>query len=320
MSFIPEHETLLVYDSKGRAVCPHRLRRCDICCVDYTSIPGIPLDKRRRNKEDDERVFIRVGETARFIPQSDAQITHFSLRPAGQILQPSCMQENPFSPTTPDQLASHYCRNCELTWLEGQEGSEAARSHPSHHTFYHEYQGTSRSLLVYIDGACHDNGSPLAKGAIGVYFGPQSDHNISRLLDNNSITSQSVEAEAAIATMHYVRTVIVPKRKTFFQSVAQRTSLNAIRVAIRFRLIIATDSSYLVECICKHSKQWEYSEPEQVYRNQHGRVIANSQAFHRIFDERDKLSMVGIQVEWYHVPRRFNVQADGLANLALSQS
>ncbi|RVD89473.1 uncharacterized protein DFL_000480 [Arthrobotrys flagrans] len=306
MSLIPEHEELLVYDAKGRAVCPHRLRICHICCVDYTYISS----DEEMDEEDEERVFILVGETARFTPQSDQQLLAPSLRMETSY-------DNPPKPTAPDQLATHYCGDCQLAWLEGQEGPEAAGSHPSHHTFFHQYTGTSRSLMVYIDGACPGNGSNPAKAAIGVYFGPRSGHNFSRLLNSQKPTNQSAETEAAVAAMHYIRTVIVPRRKTLVQSVSRGNSKDAIKVAVRFRLILATDSSYLVECICKHMKQWKYDETQQVYRNRRGQVIENSDGFRRIFDERDKLSMVGVQVVWYHVPRRFNANADRLANSAL---
>lgn len=87
--------------------------------------------------------------------------------------------------------------------------------------------------------------------------------------------------------------------------------------ARRFRLILATDSSYLAECVCHHMKEWTFDEPSGPYRNRKNHVIANSDAFRELVEEVQLLSTVGVQVMWYQVPRKFNAEADALANAAL---
>jgi ribonuclease HI len=42
------------------------------------------------------------------------------------------------------------------------------------------------SMVVYIDGACRNNGSPTARASYGVYFGPDSPHNCYGLLPDSS--------------------------------------------------------------------------------------------------------------------------------------
>ncbi|EPS45060.1 hypothetical protein H072_1003 [Dactylellina haptotyla CBS 200.50] len=310
MSAILEHDELIAYSS-GRAVCAsHGLRICGKCCVDFSFLPS---DEEEPDDGDDERVFVLGGAAARFMPQWDDEV----LGPANTF-RIEKDYNNPPKPTAPDQLQSHYCTECELTWLVGKEGLEAATGHPSHHTLYHEYQGTSRSLLVYIDGACPRNGLNATKSAIGVHFGPQSSHNHSQMLNDPDPTSQKAEITAAIEAMRYVRTVVVPRRKSLVQAASRGNSSHAIQKANKFRLILSTDSSYLVDCTCNHMNKWVFDKVGQVWKNGQGKVIQNGEGFRKIREEVESLSMVGIQVAWYQIPRRFNADADRLANQALN--
>ncbi|KAJ0127736.1 G1/S-specific cyclin CCN1 [Fusarium oxysporum f. sp. albedinis] len=102
--------------------------------------------------------------------------------------------------------------------------------------------------------------------------------------------------------MRQVRSVVVPERRILLKGSSPRTTPDTLRDARRFRLVLATDSSYLVDCI---------------YCNRGGDVIKNSEGFRILNEETELLSVVGVQVQWYHVPRDFNGEADALANAAL---
>ncbi|RKK10407.1 hypothetical protein BFJ66_g17584 [Fusarium oxysporum f. sp. cepae] len=185
----------------------------------------------------EDQVFVLAGSTARFIPQRDEEI----LGPANT--------RNTL--TNPD-------------WLVGEKGPDAAASHLSHHTLVHNYSGARRSLVVFIDGACPANGPAALQASVGVYFGPESPKNISRLIDTSRPTNQLAEITAAVEAMRQVRSVVVPERRILLKGSSPRTTPDTLRDARRFRLVLATDSSYLVDCMCKYMPQWTFDNLNRV--------------------------------------------------------
>ncbi|EGU87530.1 hypothetical protein FOXB_01953 [Fusarium oxysporum f. sp. conglutinans Fo5176] len=203
----------------------------------------------------EDQVFVLVGSTALFIPQRDEEI----LGPANTrntLTNPEC---------TPGRISLTYCGVCGVSWLVGEKGPDAAASHLSHHTLVHNYSGARRSLVVFIDGACPENGPAALQASVGVYFGPESPKNISRLIDTSRPTNQLAEITAAVEDM----------------------------------------------------RQWTFDNLNRVYCNRRGDVIKNIEGFRILNEETELLSVFGVQVQWYHVPRDFNGEADALANAAL---
>lgn len=255
----------------------------------------------------ENQVFVLDGSTARFIPQSDEQVVGPS-NSRNTLIGSEC---------TPGPISLIYCSICGVSWLVGEKGPDAAASHPSHHTLVHIYAGTRRSIVVFIDGACPANGPAALQASVGVYFGPESPKNISRSINMSRPTNQLAEITAAVEAMRQVRSVVVPERHTLLNASSPGTIPGTRGDAGRFRLVLATDSSYLVECMCKHMPKWTFDNPNRVYTNRKGEVIKNSEGFRRLYEETELLSRVGVQVQWYHVQRGFNCEADALANAAL---
>jgi ribonuclease HI len=307
MSGIPVKKPMIAYDARRFPVCfDHRLPLCVICCVDYRG-----LGQREEDEQDSERVFILGTGVNRFVPQWDEQL----LGPAN-TREIEKNYDNPPKALTPDQLSLHYCGECQLTWLKGNEGVEAVQSHPSHHTYQHIYAGTSRSLIVFTDGACPSNGTTLAtKASVGVYFGSESRFNISgRIETGGKLTNQAAEIAAAADALRQVRLAVEPARGSLLKSSTPQLSDDHYRDIKGFRLIVATDSSYIVECMTKHIQKW--SIENGIYRTEQGNVVENSDGFTKLTYLVQDLSMAGIQVAWYYVPREFNEGANGLAQLA----
>lgn len=293
----------MTYLPDGQAVCAaHYLVVCGKCCVDFTG-PMFQQDSEEENNDD--RVFVLGEGVNRFMPQWDEQM----LGPANTFR----IKQDYDTPPPPEQLqvsALLACSQCELTWLVGKAGQSAGASHPSHYTLHHEYAGTRRSLIVRTDGACMNNGQPHAKAGVGVYFAPNSKYNISSPLKNSSApTNQKAELHALLRAMQVVRKDIVPTRSIL---------VNRNSDMKHFRLVLVTDSSYAVECMCKHWKSWKVDDRQKVLKNQKGEDIANSEVFLAIKVEVEELSRVGVQVVYYHVRRKFNREADALAKAGAS--
>ncbi|ERF71963.1 hypothetical protein EPUS_06522 [Endocarpon pusillum Z07020] len=257
-------------------------------------------------EDNDDRVFVLGEGVNRFMPQWDEQI----LGPANKFR----IKTDYNMPPKPEELqvaALLACSQCELTWLVGKAGQSAGAGHPSHHTLYHEYAGTSRSLVVRTDGACINNGQPRAEAGVGVYFAPNSRYNVSSPLEDSCApTNQRAELHALLRAMLVVRKDIVPTRSIL---------VNRNRDKKHFRLVLVTDSSYAVECMCKHWKGWKVVDGRKVLKNQKGKHIANSDVLLAIQDEVEELSRVGVQVAYYHVRREFNREADALAKAGVSR-
>ncbi|RDW87524.1 hypothetical protein BP5796_03218 [Coleophoma crateriformis] len=317
MSLQPPPEQLVAYLPNGKEVCfDHHRRRCDICCLDFAY--GQSDDEERdvaswcEDDSDEEdhpdRVFVLSGATARFMPQWDEQV----LGPSNTLLVEKDY-ENPPKPLPPSDVSTCYCATCQLTWLVGEIGEAAARSHPSHHSYSHVYAGTSRSLLVFTDGACPGNGTPDARGGLGIFFGPDSTFNLAeRLRDPGIQTSQKAELAAVTRALEIIRSDILPRRRIMVTGAEGGCSQDAVSDAMNLRAVVATDSSYVVEGMCRHFLNWKENE-EGVLVNKAGKVVENSKAFLRLKYEVEKLSMVGVQVAYYLMPRTDNNDADALA-------
>ena len=330
MSLPPPPRELSRELPNGDLVCyNHYLPVCHRCCVDFTFMQEErdSLESSQEGSEDEEednqplssdaansdRVFVLVGGVARFIPQWDQQL----LGPANTFrIQQD--YDHPPTPSAATTLNLHHCRDCQLTWLIGENGPVAAASHPSHHTYLHIYAGTSRSILVFVDGACSSNGSVNARAGVGIYFQDGSKFNISEAFTLQGVaTNQRAELHAVARALEVVRTQVMPERRTHVSNAEGGHQPAAVRDTKRLRLIVTTDSSYVVEGMCAHFQQWTVDKTNGTIKNKRGKVVKNSEGFLRIKSEVEALSIVGVQVVYYHVCREENAAADGLARAAI---
>ncbi|KAI1273595.1 ribonuclease H-like domain-containing protein [Xylaria sp. FL0933] len=308
MPMVPIYKPRLTYDYHGAIVCfNHCLRVCGTCGVDYRG-----TGHHSRDENDDRVPVLGPGQNL-FIPQWDEQVI-------GRAHASSMEKDynDPPNGLTPDHLRFHYCDRCQLTWLDSDAAAWPVQTHPNHCT--HHRINTPCSLVVFTDGACPFNGQANALNAsIGVHFGYRSEYNISQRLNSDCTpTNQVAEIEAAVAALRQVRQTIEPSRRYMvWQSYPHVNEVHR-RDIRRFRLIVATDSSYVVQCITKHIKNWTMMNG--VYMNEQRKPVKNSDGFANLVHEVQELSKVGVQVVWYYVPREYNREADDLAKSALRSS
>jgi ribonuclease HI len=158
----------------------------------------------------------------------------------------------------------------------------------------------SRTVVVSIDGACRGNGTPSARAAWGVYFGPQSMLNASDALDATlPQTSTRAEIEALSQALDIIR-----------YNVSDDHSL--VHYHIR------TDSSYLV----KTFSSWIHNWIENGGMNSQGRRVAHFEVLEEIQELLDDMTDGddgGMTFKFWLVPRDDNKEADALANQALDE-
>ncbi|OTA54797.1 ribonuclease H-like protein [Hypoxylon sp. EC38] len=152
------------------------------------------------------------------------------------------------------------------------------------------------TVVVSIDGACRGNGTPSARAAWGVYFGP---YNASGVLESTlPQTSTRAEIEALSQALHIIR-----------RDLAEDLTMQQFR--------IRTDSDFLVKAVSEWIEGWIARER----RNARGRPIEHYQVLKNIHERIDDMTYGddgGMDFKFWHVPRERNQEADALANQALS--
>lgn len=234
-------------------------------------------------------------ERFRFRPQLDEEVR-------GDL-------NSPPNPEVYDVPPYHYCEACETTWLVGLDGPESARQHPSHNTRFHRHSGQSRrSMLVHMVGACSYDGDACGKPSCGIFFGPNSSYNISRFLKIPNPTKKAAEILAATAAVRYVRKMFRPKRETIIRSEGGihlecrwqdgwvTSPLEFYRNNWTFRLIVVTDSKYLVNSLCNDKGIWQLNPNIVHYRNAMGAPPAGDALFVDLLEEIDLLARDGVEV------------------------
>lgn len=148
-------------------------------------------------------------------------------------------------------------------------------------------------IIVAIDGACRGNGTVNARSSIGVYFAKFSQHNVSRLLDNDPTpTNQRAELAACISALRKVSKIKDSMEETLAE------------------VVIKADSEYVVKAMTVWILKWRTND----YRTTKGQTVLNVELFKEIDQKVFKLNDMGIKVLFWHVLRARNKEADELAN------
>ena len=162
---------------------------------------------------------------------------------------------------------------------------------------FHEYDEESikQIPIVHTDGGCITlKDKSIRVGAVGVYWGPSSTYNVSKLAEYKPFTNQRAELEAILVAVH--------------QAIDRKLT----------RLILLSDSSYAINCIRQASTQWNLSilndESGYVLSDSKGQSPKNADLFTHILVA-TKLHPE-LVIYWEHIRRCYNQEADSLVNLA----
>ncbi|VDI55534.1 ribonuclease HI [Mytilus galloprovincialis] len=145
-------------------------------------------------------------------------------------------------------------------------------------------------MEVYIDGACKNNGKPLAKASYGIFWEPNNIKNINGPVpESYKQTNNTGELYAAVKCL---------------QQIHENQLSN---------IIIKTDSEYLVRGITNDIVYWKSNNWKL---KSSGNDVKNKE----LWSEIDNL-LSNIKVTWAHVARDSEIgqiEADKLAKLALN--
>lgn len=152
-------------------------------------------------------------------------------------------------------------------------------------------------IVIAVDGACKGNGSTQARTAAGVFVGTGSRYNQSTILTEPKATNQVAELTAGILGL----------------SQAMEIQAHRPEGGPLHQVVIKSDSKYLVQGMTEWVFKWEGNG----YRTSKGTAVTNSALFMELEMLIGKLNELGVEVLFWHVDRRYNKQADELANRAL---
>jgi len=145
------------------------------------------------------------------------------------------------------------------------------------------------AILIFTDGAAINNGRPDARAGCGVVVDSLSPNGVSFRMDPkyHPATSNRAEMLAVIVAL----TMRVWKGEGFG------------------RIVIATDSEYVVRGIC----EWVFVWKHRNWTTRQGKPVSNKDLWERLIKEVERWEREGIRVLFYLVERRFNTRADQCA-------
>ena len=115
-----------------------------------------------------------------------------------------------------------------------------------------------KSITVFTDGACTNNGYHNAKAGIGVHFPNGELRDLSRVIKKNP-TNQRAELYAILVALYYID---------------KKIGLKKVKV------IIKTDSEYSINCLTKWSAAWK----KNGWVKKDGEKVKNKEILTRIDD------------------------------------
>lgn len=236
-------------------------------------------------------------DSERFLPQMDFQVVGpawTQLREEANLtigkLPPALSPADPL-------MAAYYCDACQVTWLRGVNGDN--NKHPSHNAVERDTAGYGRPLrsLVVCLGASVNEDEDQAK--YSVFFGAASKHNIVEDLPDAGPEASEADAHTAagLRALEIVKDAVLPEFQQLLLREGIRGELDDPEVY--FRVLLATDSEFLVDNICD-----TFSDTTKLS--------------HETLDKYDEvygdLEEAGVDLQWYLIPAENNTEANALAD------
>lgn len=218
-----------------------------------------------------DQVALLSGMRSRFVPQWDVDVMGRSNIVGVIKVDP---ERPPKHLMPPEEINFSCCFfGCSgLTWLKPYGSSLTSGPHvphcPSHHSSFDSKLGTKRSLFVRIDGALETatETGRRPRGGLGVYFGFLSKYNASEMIDVDNMNQNTPVLAAAYRALQIVREKVMADRRRKVFGASTRNTIHSVKTATHLRLLLATDSKYVVDVFTiLIEKNWHIKEREVVH-------------------------------------------------------
>jgi ribonuclease HI len=152
-----------------------------------------------------------------------------------------------------------------------------------------------RTLEVWTDGACPNNGTSKALAGVGVYFGPGDSRNMSKSFLLEPITNQRAELCGLLLALRHAWT-----NRRLYE-----------------RVVLTTDSEYSINCV----SLWVHSWLANGWKTANKKPVKNRDLIQPLVEVKNRLERFGIQVLLKHCRGHSGIEgneaADALANAGI---
>lgn len=177
--------------------------------------------------------------------------------------------------------------------------AQIAGSHEIRFVHVHD----NKKILVFVDGACSNNGQSGARAGWAVVYGPQQPGKD----QDQGFASGRLEAKGPFDDE--------------FTATSNRAELRAVIAALRLcdwtdtkctTLVLATDSTYVVDGMTKWARRWITQE----WNLSGGGEVKNQDLWKLLLGEIERCDDLGFSVKLWRIPREENAAADEAAKNA----
>ncbi|KAF5026350.1 hypothetical protein F66182_1558 [Fusarium sp. NRRL 66182] len=162
------------------------------------------------------------------------------------------------------------------------------------------HRNDPKTMLIYTDGCCLNNGQADPKAGWAFVFRPQTSF-------ANACVSGRLENKGPFGDDH--------------SQTSNRAELRAVIGALGFRywkgegfstLVFATDSEYVVEGATKWVRSWL----RKGWKTSKGAEVKNKDLWEALLGEVERFDTEGLKIQFWKIPREWNVEADRRAKEA----
>lgn len=177
--------------------------------------------------------------------------------------------------------------------------------------------GDPRQFLVFTDGSCPDNGQEGARAGCAFVFRPAVPKS---MIPHHTISGHSTES-MKLHTVGYQSWRLEeegPDGKKHSQT-SNRAELRAVIGVLQFRywtgegfhrMVIATDSAYVINGITDYVRAWSVNDH---WKTSRGKAVLNQDLWKELIKELNKWRDLGLEVSFWKIPRELNEEADRFA-------
>jgi ribonuclease HI len=174
-------------------------------------------------------------------------------------------------------------------------------------------------FLIYTDGACSENGNKDARGGCAFVYRPETSPSTIASRTSSGHPTRSMNLHVLGASSFRLESRGPTGEAT--SQTSNRAELRAVIAALGFRLwnnegcqrlVIATDSSYVVDGSTQWIKKWQRNGWQTSTKS----PVKNQDLWKELVKELEKWSQAGVEVQFWLIPRKLNTTADRLAKEA----
>ncbi|KAI8934971.1 hypothetical protein NX059_008637 [Plenodomus lindquistii] len=180
-------------------------------------------------------------------------------------------------------------------------------------------QSNRSEFLIYTDGACSGNGDANARGGCAFVYRPETSPSMIPPRTSSGHRTYSMNLHE-LGALEFRLESRGPTGEAVPQT-SNRAELRAVIAALGFRLwnnegckrlVIATDSSYVVDGSTEWIKKWQRNG----WQTSTHKPVKNQDLWKELIKELEKWSEAGVAVLFWLIPRSLNTVADRLAKEA----